>query len=112
LLVRLELDAERMNITWFNSLPSWATALSLIVHFAVGVGLGAVYFRGLWWNARLFAEGASFTITIGLLTGRFVLLGSLLTLASLEGAMPLLVMTLGILVARSVVMHSLRRRAS
>ena len=35
------------------------------------------------------------------MVGRFVLLGGVLTLASLEGAMPLLVMALGVLVARS-----------
>ena len=101
-----------MSAIWSNSLPGWLIALSLTVHFAAGVGLGTVYFRGLWWNARLFAEGASLTVTIGLLIGRFVLLGSLLTLASLEGALPLLVMALGVLVARSAVMHSVRKSAA
>jgi len=101
-----------MSAIWSNSLPGWLIALSLTVHFAAGVGLGAVYFRGLWWNAQLFAEGASLTVTIGLLIGRFVLLGSLLTLASLEGALPLLVMALGVLVARSAVMHSIRKSAA
>ena len=112
MLVRLEVDAERMNISWLNSLPGWATVLSLLVHFAAGIVLGAVYFHGLWWNARLFAEGASLKVTIGLLIGRFVILGGLLTLASLEGAMPLLVMALGVLVARFAVMHRLRRLAT
>ena len=37
--------------------------------------------------------------------GRFALLGGLLTLASLEGAPPLLAMALGVLVARVVVMR-------
>ena len=101
-----------MNIGWFNSLPGWAMALILIVYFAIGVALGVVYFQGLRWNARLFSEGASLQVTIGLLVGRFVLLGVLLTLASLEGAMPLLVMALGVLVARFAVMHRLARLAS
>lgn len=100
-----------MTMSWLNGLPGWATALALSVHFAVGIVLGAAYFQGLWWNARLFAEGASPMVTIGLLIGRFVLLGSLLTLASLEGAMPLLVMALGVLTARFVVMQSLRSAA-
>ena len=43
--------------------------------------------------------------------GRFALLGVLLTLASLEGALPLLVMALGVLIARSVVMRRVREVA-
>ena len=43
--------------------------------------------------------------------GRFALLAGLLTLASLEGALPLLVMTLGVLVARSAVMRRVREVA-
>jgi hypothetical protein len=37
--------------------------------------------------------------------GRFVILGVVLTLASLEGALPLLLMALGVLIARSVVVR-------
>ena len=112
MLVRLEMDAKGMSISWLSGPPGWAAALVLLLHFAAGIVLGIVYFRGLWWNARLFAEGASLKVTIGLLIGRFVLLGVLLTLASLEGAMPLLVMALGVLVARFAVMHRLKRLAS
>ena len=100
-----------MTIAAFASLPSGTAALSLAVHFAAGIVLGLAYFRGLWWNARLFAEGAALTVTIGLLVGRFALLAGLLTLASLEGAMTLLVMALGVLVARYAVMHRIRRLA-
>ena len=100
-----------MNISLLNSLTGWATSLSLLLHFTAGIVLGVLYFRGLLWNARLFAEGASLTVTIGLLIGRFVLLGSLLTLASLEGAMPLLAMALGVLISRFVVMRRLRKLA-
>ena len=73
--------------------------------------LGVLYFRGLWWNARRFAAGGRATTTIALMIGRFVLLGGLLTLASLEGALPLLVMALGVLIARSVVMRRVREAA-
>jgi hypothetical protein len=37
--------------------------------------------------------------------GRFIILGVILTLASLEGAVPLLLMALGVVVARSLVMR-------
>jgi hypothetical protein len=43
--------------------------------------------------------------------GRFVLLGGLLTLASLEGALPLLMAALGVLIARSTIMHRVREAA-
>jgi F1F0 ATPase subunit 2 len=112
LLVRVEVDAKRMSVTAFNSLSNWAAILSLGTHFIAGIGLGIIYFRGLRWNARLFADGASPALTIGLLIGRFLLMGSLLALASLEGAMPLLIMALGVLVARPMVTYRLRGPAS
>jgi hypothetical protein len=43
--------------------------------------------------------------------GRLVLMGGVLTLASLEGALPLLIMALGVLVARFAVMNRVRRAA-
>jgi F1F0 ATPase subunit 2 len=82
--------------------------MSLAIYFAVGILLGVIYFRGLWWNARLLASGGHLATSIALLLGRFVLLGGLLTLASLEGPMPLLLMAMGILVARYAVMRGLR----
>ena len=51
------------------------------------------------------------TTTVALMIGRFALLGGLLTLASLEGALPLLVMALGVLIARSAVMRRVREAA-
>jgi F1F0 ATPase subunit 2 len=108
MLVSMEMDGERMTSLYFNALPTWAMMLSLAAHLAGGIMLGAVYFRSLWWNARRFTEGGRVATTIAAMIGRFVLLGLLLTLASLEGALPLLVIALGILIARSVVMRSIR----
>ena len=111
MLVGLEMDAERMTSLYFNGLPPWAMALSLAAHLAAGVILGILYFRSLWWNARRFTAGSRVAITIAVTIGRFVILGLLLTLASLEGALPLLLMTLGILIARSFVMRNIREIA-
>jgi F1F0 ATPase subunit 2 len=108
MLVRLEMDGERMSSLWFDSLPAWAMFLSLAAHLAAGIVLGVVYFVGLWWNACRFIEGGRLTTTIVLAIGRFALLGGLLTLASLEGALPLLVVALGVLISRSVVMRRVR----
>jgi F1F0 ATPase subunit 2 len=111
MLVGMEMDGERMTSLYFNSLPTWVMVLSLVAHLVVGVVLGIVYLQSLWWNARRFTGGGRVATTIAVMIGRFVLLGILLTLASLEGALPLLVMALGILIARSVVMRGIREIA-
>ncbi len=82
-------------------------ALNLAAYFAGGILLGLIYFRGLWWNARLFTADGHARTAILLMVGRVALLGGLLTLASLEGAGPLLVMALGVLIARFIVMRRL-----
>jgi F1F0 ATPase subunit 2 len=111
MLVGMEMDGECMISLSFNGLPTWAMAVSLAAHLAAGIMLGVVYFRSLWWNARRVTEGARVATTIAVMIGRFVVLGVLLTLASLEGALPLLVMALGVLIARSVVMRRIREIA-
>ena len=108
MLVGMEMDAERMTSLSFNSLPAWATFFGLVAHLAAGVIVGVLYFRSLWWNARRFTAGGRVSTTIAVMIGRFVMLGVLLTLASLEGALPLLLMALGVLIARFVVMRGIR----
>src|ERR1700733_13034547 len=100
------MDEERMSFLSFDNLLAWSMPLSLLVHLTAGIALGVLYFRSLWWNARRFAEGGRATTTIALMIGRFVLLGAVFTLASLEGAIPLLAMSLGVLFARCAVTRS------
>jgi F1F0 ATPase subunit 2 len=102
------MDEERMSFPLLNDLPAWTILLGLAGYFIAGIGLGVLYFRSLWWNARRFTEDGRATTAIALMIGRFALLGILLTLASLEGALPLLAMALGILIARAAVMQSVR----
>jgi F1F0 ATPase subunit 2 len=111
MLVRLEVDEDRMNFLPFEDLPSWGVLLSLAAHLAGGIVLGVLYFRGLWWSACRFNGRGSTTTAIALMVGRFALLGGLLTLASLQGALPLLMMALGVLIARPVVMCKVREAA-
>ena len=99
-----------MSFMSFADLPPWAMLLSLAAHSAAGIGLGVLYFRSLWWNAAGSPEAAA-NDDIALMLGRFVLLGGLLTLASLEGALPLLMMALGVLIARSAMMRTIREAA-
>ena len=80
-------------------------------NLAAGIALGTLYFRGLWRNVRRFAGGGGAAATIALMIARFALLGGLLTLASLEGALPLLVMALGVFIARAAVVRRVRRAA-
>jgi F1F0 ATPase subunit 2 len=110
MLLCLEMDEERMSFLLFDSLPGWTKLFSLGAHLGAGIVLGVFYFRGLWWNVRLFAGGGQAATAIIVMAGRFLLLGGLLTLASLEGAPPLLAMALGILAARSALIRRVRER--
>jgi F1F0 ATPase subunit 2 len=101
------MDEDRMSAL-FHGLPPWATLLALAAHLLGGIGLGLLYFQGLWWNARLFGEGGRVTTAVVLTIGRFVLLGGLLALTSLEGPLPLLVTSFGVLLARFGVMRRVR----
>jgi F1F0 ATPase subunit 2 len=98
----MEVDAKLMSS---DTLAVWAMAASLPAHVAVGIGAGSVYFNAIRWNARLLAQGGRAGTGIALIIVRIVLLGSLLTLASREGAMPLLALALGVLIARAVVVR-------
>ena len=42
-----------MSLPSFDAaLSAWAEIIGLTIHFAAGIALGVVYFRGLWWNVR------------------------------------------------------------
>lgn len=98
---------DEKRVTWFSFtyLSTSAMALNLVCHLAAGFGFGLLYFQGVWWNARMFAAGGQMAMTVALTLVRFALLGGLLTMASLESAPPLLAMTLGVLIARPMVMR-------
>ena len=84
----------------------------LVLHFIGGMALGALYFCGLWWNTRMFGEAGRLLQAIALLIARVSLLAGLLAMSALEGALPLLVVVLGVLAARAVVMRRIRRVAA
>lgn len=101
---------DEKRVTWLSLayLSISAGALSLVFHLAAGFGFGLLYFQGVWWSARMFATGGQIAMTVALTLARFALLGGLLTMASLEGAPPLLAMALGVLIARPMVMRRVR----
>jgi len=108
-MVGLEMDAERMTLLAFDTLPPWAMALSLAFHLLAGIATGSLHVRTLWWNTRRFAEGGRVMTTAALMAARFVVLGGVLLLASLEGALPLLTMALGIFAARMLMVRRFRK---
>ena len=85
------MDEERMSLPSFESLPAWAVLHSVLRHTAVGIALGVLYFRGLWWNARHFIGGAAQRRRLRLMVGRFVLGGRCFAggLRAWRGAPPL-----------------------
>ena len=89
----------------------WLIGLDLAGHFVAGALLSTLYFTSLWWNARRLASGGGVLTTVTLMLARFALLAGLLVLASFEGALPLLTMALGVLIARPAVMARIGREA-
>ena len=81
--------------------------LLLSACFCAGLGLGLLYFQGLWWNIRQFTAGGRARTLLLLAIGRFLVLGTLLLLMSLAGALPLLAAMLGVLAARAAALHRL-----
>jgi len=93
----------------FGGLPVVALQIALAAHLVAGAGVGVLFFRGLWWNARLIVDRGPVSTSVALIVGRLLLIGALLTLAALEGAAPLLVTALGVVVGRSFVMSAIMK---
>jgi hypothetical protein len=98
----MALDEKRMT-RWIPELATF---------FALGCALGVLYFGSLWWSADLFARPGRMGATIAVTAGRFALLGGILTLVSLAGAMLLLMTALGILGGRALVMRRVRQASA
>jgi F1F0 ATPase subunit 2 len=104
MLVGVAMDAKRMSL----GAPA---LLALGLYFAAGLVAGTLYFCCVWWNVRLYADHGSARMTVLLLFGRLLVLAAMLTLAASQGAMPLLLMALGVFVARFAVIRGLRAAA-
>ncbi len=66
-----------------------------------GIVAGSLYFVCLWWNARLFAErGGHWFDRPAVARSHSEQLGCVLTLVARQGALPLLMMALGVFIAR------------
>lgn len=90
--------------------PLAASVLIATACAGLGVGLGLVHFRGLWWNTRMLADGRPARRVIASMLSRFALLAVVLVLLAHAGALPLLATALGLLVGRQLVVRRVRGR--
>jgi F1F0 ATPase subunit 2 len=104
----MEMDAKQMSLALLGAAPTYAASILVAAYLAAGVVTGVLFFRGLWWNARLLVSGGSVATSMFLLIGRFALLGGFLTLAALHGAGPLLGGSLGVFIGRFFVLRAIR----
>lgn len=74
------------------------------VFVVLGLLAGTLHFALLRWNTMLYARPGRIWLGAGLQVARMAGLAGLLVLAALHGAVPLLLMAIGVLIARPVVM--------
>jgi F1F0 ATPase subunit 2 len=95
------MDAPAMSAPAINLI--WQSCLGL----AVGIALGFIHFRSLWWNTRMFAQPGSILTAFAVQIGRFGLLVAVFVVLAKLGAVALLSGALGLLIARQVVIKRL-----
>lgn len=88
-----------------TSIPQTIHLAWLIMHLLLGIGVGTIFFLGLWHT--LARPRAAWLIALSSL-GRLALLSFVLMLVSREGSAPLLLSGLGILCARAVIVQRIR----
>jgi F1F0 ATPase subunit 2 len=76
-----------------------------VAFFAVGLAAGMLHFALLRWNAVLYGRAGGIGGAVALQLLRLAVLAALLAVISMQGALPLLLAALGVLVARPVVMQ-------
>lgn len=89
------------------TLPGLALTASLAIHLAGGLAVGVGYFGSIWWNAQSFTRSGRLRSILASMAARFAVLAGVLTLVSLEGAMPLLATALGFFLARTGMLRTL-----
>ncbi len=98
-----------MNLPSYETWPLDSPPIVLAAHIAAGAGVGALFFRALWWNTRIVVGGGGVSTAIALTLSRFLLIGGLLTLAAFEGAAPLLATSLGVFVGRFFILRAIQK---
>lgn len=91
------------------TLPTLPILLGWAAWLALGVLLGGIYFHMLRRSVDLLVGDGSALWAVLLTLGRLAIVGTGLALASLQGAMPLLLAALGLLIGRKLVMRRQER---
>jgi len=102
MLVGLEVGEKPMNVFLSDLLSHFPLYPLIAMHLAAGVVLGIVFFRALWWQTRLLAQGAAVSKIVMVMASRLLLLAGLLALASMEGATMLISMAIGVILGRQL----------
>jgi F1F0 ATPase subunit 2 len=76
---------------------------ALILYLLAGATLGLVYFAMLQWTVRLFTDGAGGSFVLPLYAVRIAAAVLVFWLVAQQGALPLLLVLLGFLIARIAV---------
>jgi hypothetical protein len=103
--VGVALDAEGVISFMHHAVTGWAVAPLLAAHLAVGLLAGILYLRALRRATEIFAAGGGIAGALRMGAARFAAIGVVLFLAALEGALPLLAMAAGVLLARWVMVR-------
>lgn len=82
---------------------------SIAGHLLIGILVGITHFAALRRNAGLIAAGSAGKAIL-LMASRFALTGGVLLVTSIEGAIPLLVTSAGLMLGRAVVLRRGGRR--
>ena len=87
------------------TLPTISILVGWAAWLALGVLLGGLYFHMLRRSVDLLVGGKSTIKAVLFTIGRFALAGAGLAAASFQGALPLLLVALGLLIGRQLVMR-------
>lgn len=87
------------------TLPTIPVILGWAAWMALGISLGGFYFHMLRRSVDLLVGGKSTIMAVLFTIGRFALAGAGLAAASFQGAVPLLLVALGLLIGRQLVMR-------
>ena len=106
MLVGLAMDPQAMTKLVLAEHGLVTLVLNVSAWLAVGAVIGALHYQTLQWNVRVVTIGQSALLGLAAQLARLAAMAVVLTLITRNyGALPLLVATLGILTARTVVLR-------
>jgi F1-F0 ATPase (N-ATPase) AtpR subunit len=81
------------------------TMLEVPAFLVLGLFAGTLFFVLLRWNTTLYIHGGSVALALVVQLVRFAAMGGVLVLTASQGALPLLLTALGLLLSRPIVVH-------